>query len=37
MVSNIEKIREISENLIWPSLLASDPKAFVPEVRNFSF
>ena len=32
VISNIEKIREISENLIWPSLVGTDPKTFIPEV-----
>jgi len=31
VISNIEKIREINENLVWPSLLGTDPKAFIPE------
>ena len=32
VISNIEKMREINENLVWPSLLGTDPKAFIPEV-----
>ncbi|XP_065059164.1 pleckstrin homology domain-containing family G member 7-like isoform X3 [Rhopilema esculentum] len=31
VLSNLEKIKEISENLVWPTLIENDPKTFIPE------
>ena len=36
MLSNLEKIKEISENLVWPTLIENDPKTFIPEVLFIS-
>ncbi len=32
VLSNLERIQEISSNIIWPSLIDAENKAIIPEV-----
>ena len=36
-LSNLERIQEINNNLIWPTFADQDPKAYVPEVKVLIF